>query len=115
MATLADKACDAKNLIATARALNITPHVQKNEKRRRTNLDTRSTRHPGYALGLSRRRLIEKTFGWLKQTGPLAQVKLRGLAEVNRVFVFSCAGHNLLRLPKFIASHAWQDPQQKRA
>ncbi|GEM_PF-1679363 len=25
--------------------------------------------------------LIEKTFGWLKQTGPLAQVKLRGRAK----------------------------------
>jgi hypothetical protein len=30
---------------------------------------------------LSRRWLIEKGFGWLKQTGPLHQVKLRGLEK----------------------------------
>ena len=77
----ADKACDAKNFIAGARALNVTEHVQKNEKGRRSNVDRRTTRHAGYATSLSRRWLIEKTFGWLKQTGPLAQVRLRGLAN----------------------------------
>ena len=108
----ADKAYDAKNFIAGARALNVTAHVQKNEKGRRSNLDARTTRHSGYALSLSRRWLIEKTFGWLKQTGPLAQVKLRGLAKVDWVFVFSCAAHNLLRLPRLIASQDQQGTQQ---
>ena len=41
--------------------------------------------------------------GWLKQTGPLRQVKLRGLEKVDWLFVFSCAAHNLLRLPRLIA------------
>ncbi len=100
----ADKAYDAKNFIAGARALNVTEHVQKNEKGRRSNVDGRTTRHTGYAISLSRRWLVEKTFGWLKQTGPLAQVKMRGLAKVDWVFVFSCAAHNLLRLPALIAS-----------
>ena len=36
---------------------------------------------PGYAISLSRRWLVEKSFGWLKQTGPLRQVKLRGLEK----------------------------------
>ena len=108
----ADKAYDAKNFIAGTRALNVTAHVQKNEKGRRSNLDRRTTRHAGYAVSLSRRWLIEKTFGWLKQTGPLAQVKLRGLAKVDWLFVFSCAAHNLLRLPKLIGSQDQQDPQQ---
>ena len=107
----ADKACDAKNFIAGTRALNVTAHVQKNEKGRRSNLDRRTTRHAGYAVSLSRRWLIEKTFGWLKQTGPLAQVKLRGLAKVDWLFVFSCAAHNLLRLPKLIGSQDQQDQQ----
>ena len=111
----ADKAYDTKDFIAGARTLNVTAHVQKNEKGRRSNLDRRTTRHPGCALSLSRRWLIEKTFGWLKQTGPLAQVKLRGLANVDWVFVFSCAAHNLLRLPRLIASQAEQQPQQKCA
>ena len=108
----ADKAYDTKSFIAGTRALNVTAHVQKNDKGRRSNLDRRTTRHAGYAISLSRRWLVEKTFGWLKQTGPIAQVKLRGLAKVDWVFVFSCAAHNLLRLPRLIASQDQQGPQQ---
>jgi len=99
----ADKAYDSKDFIAAARALNVTAHVTKNEKGRRSNLDRRTTRHPGYAISLSRRWLIEKGFGWLKQTGPIRQVKLRGLHKVDWLFVFSCAAHNLMRLPRLIA------------
>jgi hypothetical protein len=43
----ADKAYDTKDFIAATRALNVTAHVTKNEKGRRSNLDRRSTRHPG--------------------------------------------------------------------
>jgi hypothetical protein len=46
---------------------------------------------------------LHEGFGWLKQTGPLRQVKLRGLEKVDWLFVFSCAAHNLIRLPKLIA------------
>jgi hypothetical protein len=60
-------------------------------------------RQPGYSVSLSRRWLIEKGFGWLKQTGPLRQVKLRGLEKVDWLFVFSCAAHNLIRLPRLMA------------
>lgn len=99
----ADKAYDSNDFVATARQLNITPHVTKNAQGRRSNLDRRTTRQPGYAVSLSRRWLVEKGFGWLKQTGPLRQVKLRGLEKVNWLFVFSCAAHNLFRLPRLIA------------
>ena len=99
----ADKAYDTKDFVRTARELNVTPHVTKNEKGRRSNLDRRTTRHAGYAISISRRWLVEKGFRWLKQTGPLRQVKLRGLEKVDWLFVFSCAAHNLLRLPRLIA------------
>jgi len=79
----ADKAYDAKDFVTAARKLNVTVHVTKNDKGRRSNMDRRTTRHSGYAVSLSRRWLVEKTFGWLKQTGPLRQVKLRGLAKVD--------------------------------
>jgi hypothetical protein len=49
----------------------------------------------------------------VKQTGPLRQVKLRGLEKrglekrglekVDWLFVFSCAAHNLIRLPRLMA------------
>src|SRR6202051_949877 len=99
----ADKAYDTEDFVSTVRELNVTPHVTKNDKGRRSNLDRRTTRQPGYAVSLSRRWLVEKGFGWLKQTGPLRQVKLRGLEKVDWLFVFSCAAHNLIRLPKLIA------------
>ena len=99
----ADKAYDTKDFVSTARELNVTPHVTKNDKGRRSNLDRRTTRQPGYAISLSRRWLVEKGFGWLKQTGPLRQVKLRGLEKVDWLFVFSCAAHNLIRLPRLMA------------
>ncbi len=100
----ADKAYDAREFVCTARELNVTVHVQKNDNGRHSNLDRRTTRHPGYARSLSRRWLSEKAFGWLKQNGPLRQVKLRGLAKVDWIFVFSCAAHNLLRLPRLLAT-----------
>ena len=99
----ADKAYDTKDFISTVRELNVTAHVTRNDKGRRSNLDRRTTRHPGYAISLSRRWLVEKGFGWLKQTGPLQQVKLRGLEKVDWLFVFSCAAYNLIRLPSLIA------------
>jgi transposase len=99
----ADKAYDSEDFVRTVRELNVTPHITRNDKNRSSNLDRRTTRHRGYAISLSRRWLIEKGFGWLKQTGPLRQVKLRGLAKVDWLFVFSCAAHNLLRLPRLIA------------
>ncbi len=103
----ADKGYDTENFVATACELNVTVHVQKNEKGRRSRIDRRTTRHPGYARSLSRR--------WLKGTGPLRQVKLRGLAKVDWIFVFSCAAHNLLRLPWLLATQLRQPPQPQCA
>jgi hypothetical protein len=89
--------------VKAAPALKVTPHITKNDNGRRSNMDGRTTRHAGYGISLSCRWLVEKSFAWLKQTGPVRQVKVRGLARVDWVFVFSCAAHNLLRLPRLIA------------
>jgi transposase len=100
----ADKAYDSRDFVDAARKLNFTLHVAKNDHKRRSNLDRRTTRHVGYAISLSRRWLVEKGFGWLKQTGPIRQVKLRGVHKLDWLFVFSCAAHKLCRLPRLI----WQ-------
>jgi len=95
----ADKAYDTQDFVSTVRNMRVTPHVTQNT-RRRSAIDARTTRHPGYEISLSKRWLVEKPFGWLKQIGPLKKVKLRGLAKVDWLFVFSCAAFNLLRIPK---------------
>ena len=111
----ADKAYDTKDFVTAARALKVTPHIARNDNGRRSNMDGRTTRHPGYAISLSCRWLVEKPFGWLKQTAGLGQVKLRGLHKVDWLFVFSCAAHNLMRLPRLIAQRADQGLGQQCA
>ncbi len=96
----ADKAYDTKDFVSTVRELRVTPHVTQNTSNRRSAIDGRTTHHPGYEISLSKRWLVEKPFGWLKQVGPLKKVKLRGLAKVDWMFVFSCAAFNLFRIPK---------------
>jgi transposase len=106
----ADKAYDSEDFVRTVRELNVTPHATRNDNGRKSNLDRRTTRHAGYAISLSRRWLVEKGFGWLKQTGQIRQVKLRGLPKVDWLFVFSCVAHNLLRLPRLM-TQAIASPQ----
>jgi hypothetical protein len=81
--------------VTSVRDLNVTPHITKNDMGPRSNLDGTTTQRPGYAISLSRRWLMEKTFGWLKQAGPLRQVKVRGLDDLDWIFVFSWAALNL--------------------
>ena len=51
----ADKAYDSEDFVRTVRELNVTPHVTKNDNRRASNLDRRTTRHAGYAISLRER------------------------------------------------------------
>jgi transposase len=96
----ADKAYDTRDFVDTVRELGATPHVMQNDTNRRSAIDERTTRHSGYRVSVSKRWLVEKPFGWMKQIGGLRKVKLRGLAKVQWLFVFGCAAYNILRIPK---------------
>jgi IS5 family transposase len=48
------------------------------------------------------RKRIEEVFGWIKTTGGVAQVKVRGLAKVQAVFIFAILAYNLVRIPKLL-------------
>ena len=95
-----DKACDTQDFVSTVRELGATQHMMQNNANRRSAIDGRTSRHPGYSISLSKRLLMEKPFACLKQIGPLKKVKLRGLDKVDWVFVFSCAALNVMRIPK---------------
>ncbi len=103
IALSADKAYETQDFVATVRELGATPHVIQNNTNRRSAIDERTTWHAGYRLSLSKRWLVEKPFGWMKQIGGLGKVKLRDLAKVEWLFVFTCAAYNLLRIPKLRA------------
>src|SRR5262244_291256 len=98
-ATLAaDKAYDTRDFVATLRALGVTPHVAQNTTKRRSAIDARTTRHPGYGLSQRARKRVEEIFGWLKTVGLLRQTRHRGLPRVGWMFVFGLAAYNLLRI-----------------
>jgi hypothetical protein len=65
--------------VAAARQLNVIVHVTKDDKGWRSNIHRRTTRRSGYAISLSRRWLVEKTFGWLPRL--IAQGQAEGLRE----------------------------------
>jgi len=102
----ADKAYDTRDFVDQVRGMNVTPHFTQNNTNRRSAIDGRTTRHEGYRISLGKRWLVEKPFGWLKQTAGLKKVKLRGLEKVRWLFVFGCAAYNLLRIPKLRAQGA---------
>ena len=100
----ADKAYDEANLIAQLRALQVTPHIQKREsENRRSHLDGRTTRHPGYQISIQKRRRIEHIFGWLKTTAMMRKVRHRGRALVEWMFTLAVSGYNLVRLARLSA------------
>jgi hypothetical protein len=86
---------------AAIRALNVTPHIAQNPSRRSA-IDGRTTRHPGYALSQRTRKRIEEAFGWIKTTGGFRKTPHRGTARVGWLFTLTAAACNLVRLPKLL-------------
>lgn len=94
----ADKAYDTADLVADLRTLGVTPHVAQNTAHRRSAIDGRTTRHPGYAMSINARRFIERVFGWGKTVGPWRQTHFRGRPRVGMSFLFGLAVYDLVRL-----------------
>jgi transposase len=101
MSVGADKAYDTRDFVEAVRGMNIRPHVAQNTSRSGGSaIDARTSRHETYAVSQAKRPLIEKAFGWMKQTGGMRKTKLRGLAKVGWQFLMTAAAFNLWRLPK---------------
>ena len=80
------------------RDLNVTPHAAQQTMSRRSAIDERTTRHPGYEISQRARKRVEEIFGWLKTVGLMRKVRHRGTVRVDWMFVFACAVYNLVRL-----------------
>ena len=96
----ADKGYDTSDFVADLRQKRVTPHVA--QKVKGSALDKRTTRHPGYAVSLRRRKLVEEAFGWGKTIAGMAKVKVRGLRCVRHAFTFAMAAYHLIRMPKLL-------------
>jgi transposase len=102
----ADKAYDQAPFVEGCREINVTPHVAQNTTSRSSAIDKRTTRHPGYLVSLTIRKLIETVFGDVKQHGGMHQTKLRGIDKVSQAFTLAMTVVNLRRLPKLFAMAA---------
>jgi transposase len=95
----ADKGYDTADFIAGCRGRDVTPHVAcTSDVRRRSAIDGRTTRHPGYAVSQRKRKRVEEIFGWLKTVGVLRKTRHRGRARVDWIFTFAAAAFNLVRI-----------------
>jgi hypothetical protein len=102
----ADKAYDTADFVAAMRRLGVTPHVSQNTNGRRSAIDRRTTRHPGYAISVRVRKRIEEVFGWIKTVGGLRKTRHRGTALVGWMFTLVAAAYNVVRIPKLLAAAA---------
>lgn len=100
----ADKAYDTRNFVVELRRMHATPHVAQYAAgpRRRSAIDARTTRHPGYEVSQRKRKLVEQCFGWIKTVGGLRKLHHRGGARVEWVFTFAAAAYNIVRMRRLL-------------
>src|SRR5499427_4857773 len=98
----ADKAYDARACVATMREYGVTPHVAQNTNGRRSAIDSRTTRHPGYAISQRLRKRVEEIFGWLKSVGGFRRTRYRGLARTQLAAYLVAAAYNLVRMARLM-------------
>ena len=107
----ADKLYDTADFVAGCRERGCTPHVAQNDNGRRSAIDGRTTRHPGYATSQIKRKRIEEPFGWIKTIGGLRKTRHRGRDLVEWFFVLTATAYNLVRIPKILAAMGRVCPQ----
>ncbi len=99
----ADKAFDAQDFVNELRSMKVTPHVAQNTARRSA-IDRRTTRHPGYAASQRVRKRIEEAFGWIKTVAGQEKTRFRGAERVGFAFTLAAAAYNLVCLPRLLGS-----------
>lgn len=103
-----DKGFDRWDFISALKERRVTPHIavqghkSKTGKTRKTAVDNRTSRHPGYAISQIVRKRVEEIFGWTKYAAGQAKTKFRGLQRVAGSFSLTAAAYNLIRLPKLL-------------
>jgi transposase len=102
----ADKGYDTRDFVRGLRELVVTPHVAQNTTNRRSAIDGRTTRHPGYLVSQRKRKRVEEIFGWLKTIALLRKTRHRGVRRVGWMFTFAAAVYNLVRIRTLLAVEA---------
>jgi transposase len=96
----ADKGYDTADFIADCRARDVTPHVAQHTTNRRSRIDARVTRHPGYAVSQRVRKRVEEIFGWVKTVGGGRKLRYIGGAKNQLWAHMTGAAFNLVRMAR---------------
>lgn len=100
-----DAGYDTADFVAGCRALNVTPHIaQTRDTRRRSAVDERTTRHPGYLVSQRKRKLVEEIFGWMKTVGGFRRTRFKGRRRTQLAATLVAAAYNMLRICRLIAA-----------
>jgi transposase len=94
----ADKNYDTKDFVRALRKLHVTPHVSQNNTNRKSAIDGRTTKSPGYQISVRKRKRIERVFGWLKTVGGFRKLRFIGLNKVDWMFQYALSAYNLVRI-----------------
>ena len=99
----ADRGYDAKEFVERLREHDVTPHIaQTTDARRRSAIDRRTTRHPGYGVSIGIRRRVESIFGWMKTVGGLKRSRLRTRRRTELLAQFTAAAYILVRMSRLL-------------
>ena len=103
----ADKGYDTRDFVRECREMKVTPHVAKNEyARRRSAIDDRTAKRPGYAVSQRLRKRVEEIFGWMKTVGGLRKTRFRGVRRTQLFGHILAASYNLLRMSRLLPAGA---------
>jgi len=98
-----DKGYDTRQCVADLRVRNVTPHVAQNTSGRRSTIDRRTTRHPGYDISQRKRKRVEEIFGWMKTIGGFRRTRFIGLELTQLAAYLVATAYNLVRMTRLVA------------
>jgi transposase len=104
----ADTQYQEEDFVQGLRDREVAPHVSEYVKGNlgKNSLSAAERADERRSISQRKRKLIERVFGWSKLTGPLRQVKLRGLERVDWFYRLTIAAYNLVRMRRLIPIQA---------
>ena len=99
----ADAGYDVRRFVAAVRERGISTHVASTrDTRRRSWMDGRTKRHPGYAVSQRIRKRVEEIFGWWKTVGGFRKTRYRGVRRTGLWAYVTAAAYNLTRMARLL-------------
>ena len=101
-----DKNYDTPECVAAMRQRGVTSHVAQNTSGRRSAIDRRVTRHPGYSVSQRIRKRVEEIFGWMRTVSGFRRTRYRGLDKTGLAGYVVATAYNLVRMVKLVLHKA---------